>query len=112
MGCAQSRVDNEEAVARCKERRNVIKDAVTASKAFAAGHFAYAIALKNTGAALSDYGHGESDQTLDVLDQTHYHQQSHDRGSGTVFAANAGECWEWEKAASGDAGDCECFAGE
>ena len=66
MGCAQSRVDNEEAVARCKDRRNVIKEAVTASKAFAAGHFAYAIALKNAGAALSDYGHGESDQTLDA----------------------------------------------
>lgn len=78
MGCAQSRVDNEEAVARCKERRNVIKEAVSASKAFAAGHFAYAIALKNTGAALSDYGHGESDQKAldDVLDQQHYEKQS------------------------------------
>ncbi|VYS67920.1 unnamed protein product [Arabidopsis thaliana] len=79
MGCAQSRVDNEEAVARCKERRNVIKEAVSASKAFAAGHFAYAIALKNTGAALSDYGHGESDQkALDdvLLDQQHYEKQS------------------------------------
>ncbi|CAN8265147.1 unnamed protein product [Cochlearia groenlandica] len=76
MGCGQSRVDNEEAVARCKDRRNVIKEAVAASKAFAAGHFAYAIALKNTGASLSDYGHGESDQSLDILDQTHYQQQS------------------------------------
>ncbi|CAN7080431.1 unnamed protein product [Brassica oleracea var. botrytis] len=76
MGCAQSKVDNEEAVARCKERRNVIKEAVTASKAFAAGHFAYAIALKNTGAALSDYGHGESDQTLDLLEQSRLEKQS------------------------------------
>ena len=66
MGCAQSRVDNEEAVARCKDRRKVIKEVVTASKEFAAGHFAYAIALKNADAALSDYGHGESDQTLDA----------------------------------------------
>lgn len=76
MGCAQSKVDNEESVARCKERRNVIKEAVTASKAFAAGHFAYAIALKNTGAALSDYGHGESDQTLDLLEQSRFEKQS------------------------------------
>ncbi|KAG2243573.1 hypothetical protein Bca52824_094594 [Brassica carinata] len=77
MGCAQSRVDNEESVARCKDRRNLIKEAVTASKAFAAGHFAYAIALKNTGAALSDYGHGESDQTLEVLEQqSHFQKQS------------------------------------
>ncbi|CAH8352246.1 unnamed protein product [Eruca vesicaria subsp. sativa] len=63
------------------KRYGVVK-AVTASKAFAAGHFAYAIALKNTGAALSDYGHGESDQTLDddvvVLDQSHFEKQSDD----------------------------------
>ncbi|XP_010519919.1 PREDICTED: uncharacterized protein LOC104799211 [Tarenaya hassleriana] len=77
MGCAQSRVDNEEAVARCKERRNVMKEAVVARNAFAAGHSAYAMALKNTGAALSDYGHGESDQTLDLSDhqQPHHHHQ-------------------------------------
>ncbi|KAF8099333.1 hypothetical protein N665_0245s0012 [Sinapis alba] len=80
MGCAQSRVDNEEAVARCKDRRNVIKEAVTASKAFAAGHFAYAIALKNAGAALSDYGHGESDQTLDALEQSHF-EKGNDRAA-------------------------------
>ncbi|KAJ0253200.1 Uncharacterized protein HA466_0122670 [Hirschfeldia incana] len=79
MGCAQSRVDNEEAVARCKDRRNIIKEAVTASKAFAAGHFAYAIALKNTGAALSDYGHGESDQTLDAA----LEQKGNDRVAAT-----------------------------
>ncbi|KAK4756575.1 hypothetical protein SAY87_006702 [Trapa incisa] len=63
MGCAQSRLDNEEAVSRCKYRRNLMKEAVSARNAFAAGHTAYTVALKSTGAALSDYGHGESDQT-------------------------------------------------
>ncbi|PKI66010.1 hypothetical protein CRG98_013595, partial [Punica granatum] len=63
MGCAQSRIDNEESVSRCKDRRNLMKEAVTARNAFAAGHTGYAMALKNTGAALSDYGHGESEQS-------------------------------------------------
>ncbi|CAK7353384.1 unnamed protein product [Dovyalis caffra] len=61
MGCAQSKVDNEESVSRCKERKILMKEAVTARNAFAAGHSGYAISLKNTGAALSDYGHGEAD---------------------------------------------------
>ncbi|XP_042421076.1 protein ALTERED PHOSPHATE STARVATION RESPONSE 1-like [Zingiber officinale] len=60
MGCAHSRVDNEEAVTRCKERRQWIKSAVAARNAFAAAHSAYAVALKNTGAALSEFGQGET----------------------------------------------------
>lgn len=60
MGCAQSRIENEEAVSRCKDRKQHMKDAVTARNAFAAAHSSYAMALKNTGAALSDFAHGES----------------------------------------------------
>ncbi|TKY74596.1 formin protein 8 [Spatholobus suberectus] len=37
-----------------------MKDAVVARNDFAAGHSGYAVALKNTGAALSDYAHGET----------------------------------------------------
>ncbi|KAL5202354.1 hypothetical protein ABZP36_013306 [Zizania latifolia] len=59
MGCAQSRIDNEEAVARCKERRQWMKAAVTARNAFAAAHSAYAMSLRDTGAALSEFAHGE-----------------------------------------------------
>ncbi|XP_008799874.2 protein ROLLING AND ERECT LEAF 2-like [Phoenix dactylifera] len=59
MGCAQSRVDNEEAVTRCRERKQWMKEAVTARNAFAAAHSAYAVSLKNTGAALSEFGQGE-----------------------------------------------------
>ncbi|XVE53701.1 hypothetical protein DITRI_Ditri03aG0023600 [Diplodiscus trichospermus] len=69
MGCAQSRIDNEESVARCKERKTLMKDAVVARNAFAAGHSGYAISLKNTGAALSDYGHGEAEEPVE-----HHHQ--------------------------------------
>ncbi|PKA60870.1 hypothetical protein AXF42_Ash006505 [Apostasia shenzhenica] len=60
MGCAQSRIENEEAVTRCKERRQFMKDAVASRNAFAAAHSAYVVALKNTGAALSDFGQGEA----------------------------------------------------
>ncbi|KAL5783238.1 hypothetical protein ACOSP7_008267 [Xanthoceras sorbifolium] len=64
MGCAQSKIDNEESVARCKDRRNLMKDAVVSRNAFAAAHSAYSVSLKNIGAALSDYGHGEAEATL------------------------------------------------
>jgi hypothetical protein len=59
MGCAQSRIENEEAVARCKERRQWMKSAVAARNAFAAAHSAYAFSLRDTGAALSEFAHGE-----------------------------------------------------
>ncbi|KAL3528776.1 hypothetical protein ACH5RR_008098 [Cinchona calisaya] len=59
MGCGQSKIDNEETVFRCKERKLFMKEAVSARNAFAAAHSAYAMALKNSGAALSDYSHGE-----------------------------------------------------
>ncbi|KAG8379932.1 hypothetical protein BUALT_Bualt07G0141100 [Buddleja alternifolia] len=59
MGCTQSKIENEEAVDRCKERRQFMERAVTARNKFAAAHSAHAMSLKNTGAALSDYAHGE-----------------------------------------------------
>lgn len=59
MGCNQSKIENEETVTRCKERKLHMKDAVASRNAFAAAHSAYTMALKNTGAALSDYAHGE-----------------------------------------------------
>ncbi|XP_077222389.1 nitrate regulatory gene2 protein-like [Tasmannia lanceolata] len=59
MGCNQSKIENEEAVSRCKDRKQFMKEAVGARNAFAAAHSSYTMALKNTGAALSDYGPGE-----------------------------------------------------
>ncbi|AQK94147.1 Golgin subfamily A member 4 [Zea mays] len=59
MGCAQSRIENEEAVARCKERRQLMKAAVASRNAFAAAHSAYACSLRDTGSALSEFAHGE-----------------------------------------------------
>ncbi|XP_023526709.1 nitrate regulatory gene2 protein-like [Cucurbita pepo subsp. pepo] len=59
MGCSQSKIENEEAIARCKDRKIHMKDAVAARNAFAAAHSACVMSLKNTGASLSDYAHGE-----------------------------------------------------
>ncbi|PIA42632.1 hypothetical protein AQUCO_02000227v1 [Aquilegia coerulea] len=59
MGCTQSKIENEEAVTRCKERKEFMKKAVSARNNFAATHSGYTMSLKNTGAALSDYAHGE-----------------------------------------------------
>ncbi|KAF8400777.1 hypothetical protein HHK36_014079 [Tetracentron sinense] len=59
MGCTQSKIENEEAVTRCKDRKMFMKNAVSTRNAFAAAHSAYTMALKNTGAALSDYGQCE-----------------------------------------------------
>lgn len=69
MGCAQSKIDNEEAVARSKDRRNLMKDAVSARNAFASGHSGFSFALKNVGAALSDFAHGESEDNQQHLEQ-------------------------------------------
>lgn len=60
MGCATSRVENEELVARCKSRRQCMKRAVRSRHEFAAAHGFYLQALRNTGAALRQFAEGES----------------------------------------------------
>ncbi|KAI3455413.1 hypothetical protein Pfo_012076 [Paulownia fortunei] len=59
MGCTQTKIENEETVNRCKERKQHMERAVTARNKFAAAHSAHAMSLKNTGAALSDFAQGE-----------------------------------------------------
>lgn len=70
MGCGQSKIDQEETVTRCKDRKRFIGEAVVARNGLAAAHSAYAISLKNTGAALSDYAQGESD--ISDIHRTHH----------------------------------------
>lgn len=68
MGCAQSKIENEESVSRCKDRRNFMKEAVSTRNAFASAHSGYAMSLKNTGAALSDYAQGEAPPPSDTIE--------------------------------------------
>ncbi|KAF5189572.1 DNA ligase (DUF630 and DUF632) [Thalictrum thalictroides] len=76
MGCTQSKIENEEAVSRCKERKQFMKEAVTTRNAFAAAQSAYTMALKNTGAALSDYGQGEVEGFHQPHSNHHHHQST------------------------------------
>ncbi|KAF6176312.1 hypothetical protein GIB67_011101 [Kingdonia uniflora] len=76
MGCTQSKIENEEAVSRCKDRKQFMRTAVEKRNEFAAAHSSYTMALKNTGAALSDYGQGEvieahTSQSSSSLHQPH-----------------------------------------
>ena len=59
MGCGQSKEDAEGAVARCRERKNLLRAAVEARHALSGAHAGHAAALRNVGAALSDYASGE-----------------------------------------------------
>lgn len=59
-GCVSSKVDNEEIVSRCRERRRLMKQAVISRHNFAAAHSAYLRALRNTGIALVQFAEGES----------------------------------------------------
>ncbi|KAK9757759.1 hypothetical protein RND81_01G184300 [Saponaria officinalis] len=71
MGCTASKLDNEDTVRRCKDRRRLIKDAVFARHHLAAAHADYCRSLRFTGSALSDFSSGEpllvSPQTPSVL---------------------------------------------
>ncbi|PIA50371.1 hypothetical protein AQUCO_01300841v1 [Aquilegia coerulea] len=67
MGCTASKLENEDTVRRCKERRRLIKEAVYARHHLAAAHSDYLRSLRLTGSALLDFSSGES---LSVSDQT------------------------------------------
>ncbi|KAI3803174.1 hypothetical protein L1987_31323 [Smallanthus sonchifolius] len=59
MGCSSSKLDDEEAVQLCKDRKNFIKKAVEHRTKFASGHKAYLQSLKRVSAALKDYIDGD-----------------------------------------------------
>ncbi|KAK7329218.1 hypothetical protein VNO77_23369 [Canavalia gladiata] len=59
MGCSHSRLDDEEAVQLCKDRKRFIKQAVEQRTRFATGHIAYIESLRRVSAALRDYIEGD-----------------------------------------------------
>ena len=72
MGCGQSKIDQEEAVSRCRDRKRLMADAVVARNAFAAAHTGYTVRLKSTGGALSDFAHGEAPDHSLVASHSHH----------------------------------------
>ncbi|MBA0584116.1 hypothetical protein Gorai_014944, partial [Gossypium raimondii] len=67
MGCSASKLDNEDTVRRCKDRRRFMKEAVNARHHLAAAHADYCRSLRVTGSALSSFATGER---LSVSDET------------------------------------------
>ncbi|KAF3440111.1 hypothetical protein FNV43_RR18389 [Rhamnella rubrinervis] len=67
MGCTASKLDNEDTVRRCKERRRLMKEAVYARHHLAAAHADYCRSLRLTGSALESFSAFEP---LSVSDQT------------------------------------------
>ncbi|GAB2219109.1 hypothetical protein Droror1_Dr00006738 [Drosera rotundifolia] len=59
MGCNTSKLDDEEAVQLCKDRKRFIKQAVEQRLRFASGHIAYIQSLKKVAAALREYVEGD-----------------------------------------------------
>ncbi|KAI4302827.1 hypothetical protein MLD38_038528 [Melastoma candidum] len=59
MGCAASKIDNEDVVRRCKDRRRLMKDAVFARHHLAGAHSDYSRSLRLTGSALSSFASHE-----------------------------------------------------
>ncbi|XP_074582353.1 protein ALTERED PHOSPHATE STARVATION RESPONSE 1-like [Curcuma longa] len=55
MGCTYSRVEVDEVVWRCKERRRLMKRLLTCRAELAAAHMAYLQSLRNTGATLRQF---------------------------------------------------------
>lgn len=59
MGCSTSKLDDEEAVQLCRDRKKFIKQAVEQRTRFASGHLAYVQSLKRVSAALREYIEGD-----------------------------------------------------
>ncbi|KAL2928859.1 Nitrate regulatory gene2 protein [Bienertia sinuspersici] len=59
MGCNTSKLDDEEAVQICKDRKKFIKQALEHRTKFASGHIAYVQSLKRVSAALREYIEGD-----------------------------------------------------
>ncbi|KAG8092572.1 hypothetical protein GUJ93_ZPchr0012g19843 [Zizania palustris] len=58
MGCTASKVEQEDTVRRCKERRRHMKDAVASRQLLASAHAEYLRSLRLTAAALSRFAQG------------------------------------------------------
>ncbi|GKV00415.1 hypothetical protein SLEP1_g13103 [Rubroshorea leprosula] len=67
MGCSTSKLDDEEVVQLCKDRKRFIKQAVEQRTRFASWHIAYIQSMKRVSAALRDYVQGDEPREF-VLD--------------------------------------------
>ena len=59
MGCANSKIDKNEALHLCKEGKRFIKQTIDSRYALAAAHVSYTQSLRNIGIALRRYAKAE-----------------------------------------------------
>ncbi|KAG8047898.1 hypothetical protein GUJ93_ZPchr0008g13711 [Zizania palustris] len=64
MGCAASRLEDEEAVKMCRDRRDFIQQALEQRNRFASSHFAYIESLKRVSMALQRFVAGDDHHEL------------------------------------------------
>uniref|UniRef100_A0A0D9X9U3 DUF630 domain-containing protein n=1 Tax=Leersia perrieri TaxID=77586 RepID=A0A0D9X9U3_9ORYZ len=64
MGCAASRLEDEEAVKMCRDRREFIKQALEQRNRFASAHFAYIESLRRVSMALQRFVAGDDHHEL------------------------------------------------
>ncbi|KAJ0265453.1 Uncharacterized protein HA466_0017330 [Hirschfeldia incana] len=60
MGCSHSKLEDEEAVQICKDRKRFIKQAIEHRTKFASGHIAYILSLRQVSDALHDFIQGDN----------------------------------------------------
>ncbi|KAG1326854.1 nitrate regulatory gene2 protein [Cocos nucifera] len=68
MGCSASKLDDEEAVRLCRDRKNFIKEAIEQRNRFASGHTAYIQSLRRVCLALCSYVDGDEHPAGFLLD--------------------------------------------
>ena len=75
MGCTNSKIEKDEALRLCKERRRFIKQAIDSRYALAAAHVSYIQSLRNIGIALRRYAEAEVliESSLSISDKTPSH---------------------------------------
>ncbi|KAG4990625.1 hypothetical protein JHK87_024082 [Glycine soja] len=86
MGCSHSRLDDEEAVRLCKDRKKFIRQAVEQRTQFATGHIAYIESLKRVSAALRNYIEGDEPRefSLDTVITPPFTPVKRKTGSGFI----------------------------
>ncbi|KAL4205330.1 hypothetical protein AMTRI_Chr01g114090 [Amborella trichopoda] len=67
MGCSTSKVDDEETVQLCKDRKKFIKEAVEQRILFATGHIAYVQAIRRLIDALNNFVELEKESNREIL---------------------------------------------
>lgn len=76
MGCISSKIDKEEKVARCKQRKKLMRQVLSSRHEFAAAQMAYLQSLRNAGATLRQFAEVE---TMELQRASSYHHFNHYR---------------------------------